>query len=180
MPGFGSRRENACSESGVKYNIDLYGFIERTNHLHFIEGAGLQLRGTLSTSLIALALTAMWAVRASAESSMSAGGTQDQSQSVAAQSPALPVEDAMAQYQGLIVADIRWPSSPPRSTRSDGDELIPQKVGKPLDRELIRESIHKLHDTGRFADIRVEANETETARLPCSFFTVAQLLRGAG
>jgi hypothetical protein len=66
----------------VKYNIVLYGFIERISRPHFTEGAGLQLRGTLLTSLIALALTALSAAQASAESPVAAGGMQDQGQSV--------------------------------------------------------------------------------------------------
>jgi len=56
----------------------------------------------LLTTLIALAFTAMCAVEASAQSS-----PQEQGQSVEAQSPAMPVDDTFAPYQGLIVADIR-------------------------------------------------------------------------
>jgi outer membrane protein insertion porin family len=134
----------------------------------------LQLRGTLLTTLIALAFTAMCAVEASAQSS-----SQEQGQSVEAQSPAIPVDDTFAQYQGLIVADIRWPDIPADVDQKRWLQLIPQQVGKPLDRELIRESIHKLHSSGRFADIRVEAERTPEGKVVLSFFTVPNYFVGS-
>jgi outer membrane protein insertion porin family len=139
----------------------------------------LQLRGILFTTLIALALTAMCAVTASADSARGAGANQEQGQSVEAQSPAAPVEDAVAQYQGLTVADIHWPDIPSAVDQKRWRELIPQQVGKPLDRELIRESIHKLHSTGRFADIRVEAERTPEAKVSLSFFTTPNYFVGS-
>ncbi len=39
-------------------------------------------------------------------------------------------------------------------------DLIAQKSGEPLDRERIRQSIQAIHATGRFADIRAEAERT--------------------
>jgi outer membrane protein insertion porin family len=155
----------------LKYNIALYGLIEPISQPHSTEGAGLQLRGTLSTSLIVLALTALWAAQASGESPMLSGGMQDQDQSAAAQSPPVSLEDTMARYQGLIVADIRWPGITSDVDQKRWREVIPQKVGEPLDRELIRESIHRLHATGRFADIRAEAERTDDGKVALSFFT---------
>jgi outer membrane protein insertion porin family len=134
----------------------------------------LQLRGTLLTTLIALAFTAMCAVEASTQSS-----PQEQGQSVEAQSPAMLVADTFAQYQGLIVADIRWPDIPSDVDQKRWLQLIPQQVGKPLDRELIRESIHKLHSSGRFADIRVEAERTPDGKVVLSFFTVPNYFVGS-
>jgi outer membrane protein insertion porin family len=134
----------------------------------------LQLRGTLLTTLIALAFTAMCAVEASAESS-----PQEPGQAVEAQSPALPVDDNFAQYQGLIVADVRWPDIPSDVDQKRWVRLIPQQPGKPLDRELIRESIHKLHSSGRFADIRVEAERNPDGKVVLSFFTVPNYFVGS-
>jgi len=134
----------------------------------------LQLRGTLLTTLIALAFTAMCAVEASAQSS-----SQEQGQSVEAQSPAMPVDDTFAPYQGLIVADIRWPDIPSDVDQKRWLQLIPQQPGKPLDRELIRVSIHKLHSSGRFADIRVEAERTPDGKVVLSFFTVPNYFVGS-
>lgn len=138
----------------------------------------MQLRGTLLKTLIALALTAMCAVEASADSSTRLGARQEQSQSVEAQPPAMPVEDSMARYQALTVEDIRWPDVPSEVDQKRWRELIPQKAGEPLDRDLIRESIHKLHDTGRFADVRVEAERTQDGKVSLSFFTAPNYFVG--
>jgi outer membrane protein assembly complex protein YaeT len=130
------------------------------------------------TTLIALALTATCAVRASGDSSQGAGGTQEQDQPVEAASPVIPFDDPMAKYQGLTVADVRWPNVSSEVDQKRWRELIPQQVGQPLDRELIRESIHKLHATGRFADIRVEGERTQDGKVFLSFFTVANYFVG--
>ena len=131
----------------------------------------MQLRGTLPKTLIALALTAMCVVEAPADSSPPAGTRQDQSQSVETPAPTLLAEDTMAQYQGLTVTDIRWPDVSSEADQKRWRDLIPQKAGEPLDRDLVRESIHRLHDTGRFADVRVEAEHTEDGKVSLSFFT---------
>jgi outer membrane protein insertion porin family len=136
----------------------------------------LQLRGTLFATPIVLALAAMCAIRASAESSMR---LQQQGQSVEAQSPGAPVEDPIAQYQGLTVGEMRWPDVPSDIDQKRWRELIPQQVGKPLDRELIRESIHKLHQTGRFADIRVEAERAPDGKVSLWFFTTPNYFVGS-
>jgi hypothetical protein len=57
--------------------------------------------------LIALALTARFALEASASSFGLVGTPQEQSQPVEAQVPLLPVQDSMVEYQGLTVAEIR-------------------------------------------------------------------------
>lgn len=162
----------------MKYNIVLYGFIERISRPHFTEGAGLQLRGTLLTSLMALALMALSVARASAESPVVTGGTQDQGQSVETQSPAMPAEDTMGRYEGLIVAEIRLPDISSDADQKRWLDLIPQKTGQPLDRELIRESIHALHRTGRFADIRVEGQRTDDGEVDLLFFTTSNYFVG--
>jgi outer membrane protein insertion porin family len=136
----------------------------------------LQLRGTSFATPIVLALTAMCAMRASAESSTR---LQEQAPRVEVQSPAVPADDPMAQYQGLIVAEIRWPDVPSDIDQKRWLALIPQQVGKPLDRELIRESIHKLHQTGRFADIRVEAERTSDGNVSLTFFTAPNYFVGS-
>jgi outer membrane protein assembly complex protein YaeT len=131
----------------------------------------------LFKTLIALALTAMCAVNASALSSMEMQATREQS--AEAQSPAVLVEDAMAQYQGLTVAEIQWPDIPSAVDQKRWGALISQKVGEPLDRELIRESIHKLHATGRFADIRVEGERTADGKVSLSFITMPNYFVGS-
>jgi outer membrane protein insertion porin family len=138
----------------------------------------LQLRGTLLRALIALALTAMCAAEASADPLTPLETNQEQTPSVEAQTPALPVDDAMAQYQGLTVGDISWPDVSSEVEQKRWRELIPQKPGEPLDRDLIRQSIHKLHDTGRFADVRVEAERTQDGKVSLSFFTTPNYFVG--
>jgi outer membrane protein assembly complex protein YaeT len=138
----------------------------------------LQLRGTSLATLIALALTVMCAVEASADSSRQAAAEQEQGQSVEAQPQFLPGEDIIALYQGLTVGEIRWPDLPSEADQKRLRELIPQRAGEPVDRDLIRESIHKLHDTGRFADVRVEAERTQDGKVALSLFTAPNYFVG--
>jgi len=138
----------------------------------------LRLRGSLLKTLIALALSAMCAVAASAGSPTPLRANQELSQSGEAQSPALPPEDPMAQYVGVTVQDISWPDIPSDVDQKRWRDLIPQKVGEPLDRDLIRQSIHKLHDSGRFADVRVEAARTQDGKVSLSFFTTSNYFVG--
>ena len=136
----------------------------------------MQLRGILLTTLIALALATTCVVRASADSSRQKEIDQEQGQSV--QAPTMPAEDAMVQYEGLTVADIRWPDIPSEGDQKHWRALISVQVGKSLDRELVRESIHRLHSTGRFADIRVEAERTADGTVSLSIFTVPNYFVG--
>jgi outer membrane protein insertion porin family len=138
----------------------------------------LQLRGSLPKTLIALALTAMCAGEAPADSSAPLGAGQEQGQSVEAQSPALPADDIVAQYQGLTVQDITWPDISSEVDQRRWRDLIPQKAGEPLDRDLVRQSIHKLHDSGRFADVRIEAERTQDGKVSLSCFTTPNYFVG--
>ncbi|MGH9503844.1 MAG: outer membrane protein assembly factor BamA [Terriglobales bacterium] len=64
-------------------------------------------------------------------------------------------------------------------------DLIPQKAGAPLDREMVRKSIQILHATGRFADIQAEAERTAdgqvalTFRMLTNFFVGELFVNGA-
>jgi outer membrane protein insertion porin family len=90
--------------------------------------------------------------------------------------PQLPAEasqpnfESVSSYQGLTVADIRIPGVA-ESDQKPLRQLIVQETGKPLDRELIRESIQALYNTGRFADIRVEAERDGTSQVTLTFIT---------
>src|SRR3989440_8972644 len=81
-----------------------------------------------------------------------------------------PVLGAIASYQGRTVESIDFPDIP-KSEWPRLQELIAQKVGEPLDRERIRESIRALHDTGRFGDLRVEAESTVSGNVALHFVT---------
>jgi len=122
----------------------------------------LRLRGTLATSVWMLMLAAVCAAA-------TAGSfVQEASQSATAE---VPPQDSMARYQGLIVDQIRWPNVLAEADQQRLRQLISQKDGQPLDRELIRASIHELYATGRFADVRVEAERTAGDKLVLSIFT---------
>ena len=128
------------------------------------------------TTLAALALAATCGVPASAGSPMGQQTGKEQSQSPEAQT--FSPQESMASYQGLVVAEIHFPDA-----RSDADQrrllqLIPQHTGVPLDRELVRQSIRKLHATGRFADIRVEAERTNNGQVSLSFFNTVNYFVG--
>jgi len=122
----------------------------------------LRLKGAPATTLAALALAAICAA-ASTDALL-----QQPAQSATAE--ALP-QDSMAKYQGLIVDQIRWPDQSAEADQQTLRQLIPQKAGQPLDRELVRASIHELYATGRFADIRVEAERTSGDKVVLSIFT---------
>ena len=64
---------------------------------------------------------------------------------------------ALAQYDGLAVTRIEF--SPRTQPIPDAElrRLIPLREGAPLTTQLVRESIQKLFNTGRYADIRVDA-----------------------
>jgi outer membrane protein assembly complex protein YaeT len=89
---------------------------------------------------------------------------QEPGQTVAAQ-------DSTAKYQGLIVEQIHWPNVPAEADQQQLGKLIAQKPSAPLDRELIRQSIHQLYRTGRFADIRVEAERTQGNQVIITIYT---------
>ena len=59
----------------------------------------------------------------------------------------------MSAYAGRAIRSIDLPGVPDRDHLL---QMIPQKVGQPLDRDQIRESIRILFATGRFADIQAE------------------------
>ena len=71
-----------------------------------------------------------------------------------------PALGAISAYLGLPVSQIRFTGVPVRE-QNHLRELMPQKVSHPLDRDLLRDSLKILFDTGLFADIRVEAEKTD-------------------
>src|ERR1700693_4052156 len=61
--------------------------------------------------------------------------------------------NSMAAYAGQIVQSIELPNVPNAAHLL---QMVPQKVGEPLDRDQVRESIRVLFATGRFSDIQAE------------------------
>ncbi len=129
----------------------------------------MRLEAAIGKTLTGLGLAAVLCLNAAAQSPPAQGlpGAEPVPQS-SAPSPTPPALGGMAGYEGLIVQKIDFPDLPSANT-TRLLELIPQKVGSPLEREQIRESIQALHATGRFADIQAEAERTPDGRVELLF-----------
>jgi outer membrane protein insertion porin family len=97
----------------------------------------------------------------------------------AEQSPPVPnpALGAISAYLGLTVREIHFTGVPLREQDHLRD-LLPQKVGHPLDRDLLRDSVKILFDTGLFADIKVEA-EKDDSQVVLTFSTVGNYFVGS-
>ena len=156
----------------MEYNIAECGFIEPAKQLGVERRAGLQLRGPVLKTWVALALAAFSAPQLPARS-LACGPQESQSGEA---TPA--AQDAMLRYQGMTVEQIKLASISSDSDQKRFRQLIPQKQGAPLDRELIRQSIRDLYATKRFEDIRVEANPTADGKVSLLFFTTPNFFVG--
>ena len=77
------------------------------------------------------------------------------------QSPALVSLGAVNRFEGLRVAGIDFRGfSQDERVMQHLQALVAQQNGQPLDKSKIRRSIQALYDTGKFSDIRVEADRT--------------------
>jgi outer membrane protein insertion porin family len=129
----------------------------------------LRVGRALLTTLLVLAWAPTCVVRAAAAASSQ--------QNEDAQQPP-PTQDGLAKYQGLTVAEIRFPAISSAAGQQRLRDLIPQKQGKPLGRDGIRRSIRLLYDTGRFTDIRVEAESVAGNQVVLSFLTILNYFVG--
>ena len=84
---------------------------------------------------------------------------------------------AGSSYEGKIVRSIELPGVVERD-RDHLSQLLTQKVGMPLDRNLVRASIRALYGTGRFADIEAEAAASGDG-VVLTFVTSANFFIGA-
>jgi outer membrane protein insertion porin family len=105
-----------------------------------------------------------------------AAGASSQQAEEAQQAP--PSQDNLAKYQGLTVTEIRFPAISSPAVQQRLRDLLPQKQGQPLERDGIRQSIHVLYDTGRFTDIRVEAESATNNGVVVSFLTTLNYFVG--
>jgi len=92
--------------------------------------------------------------------------------------PVAPQPSAPSSSEGLIVNEISFPDVVFPGEPKTYLDLIPQKVGEPLDRRKVRESIQALHTSGRFADIRAEADRTAEGKVALSFRTTPNYFVG--
>ena len=72
-------------------------------------------------------------------------------------------------YQGLIVHSMKFAGIDRRIPQDRLDSYVAQKVGQPLDRDLIRQSIQAIYDTGRVADVQVQAERTPDGGVDLTF-----------
>ncbi len=144
----------------------------------------MRLEGAIGTTLTRLALAVALSLSVAAQSppAQKPGGAQ--ASPVQAQPSPVAAAGGMAAYESLVVQRIEFPDLPSANTQHLL-ELIPQKVGAPLERELVRQSIQALHATGRFSDIQVEAEPTPDSqvslafRMRANFFVGEVLVDGA-
>jgi len=104
------------------------------------------------------------------------------SEPVAAQNPSVgqpfPQLGAGSSYFGVNVEAIQFPNLPVARDSSRFSGMLEQKTGEPLDREKLRRSIQTLYATGRFADIRAEAERNAEGKLLLSFVTTPNFFVG--
>jgi outer membrane protein insertion porin family len=134
----------------------------------------LRLTEALLKSVTVGVVTAALSLQASVRPSQT---VQDQAQSEPPVVASQPSFESISSYQGLTVAEIKIPGlreSDEKALRP----LIVQEAGKPMDREKIRGSIQALYATGRFGDIRVEAERDASGRVSLSFVTTPNYFIG--
>jgi len=103
----------------------------------------------------ALLLTRFLLLAASLPSRAAENGGFQVIPGAAGQQETQPAPAAASQYQGKMVQSIQLPGVPDHD-RDHLLQLLPQKAGAGLDRDLVRESMRTLYATGRFADIQAE------------------------
>ena len=88
--------------------------------------------------------------------------------SPASPAPAVKLSSGLNSFQGLKVATIQVNGLGIDDTESLLSKL-PQKVNEPLDRYKVRQSVQELYNTGRFAEIQVEAQRNPTGEVVLVF-----------
>jgi outer membrane protein insertion porin family len=89
-----------------------------------------------------------------------------------------PALGPISAYLGLPVREIRFVGVAVRE-QDHLRRLLPQKVGQPLNRELVRDSVKVLYDTGLFADIKVQAEKTPDNQVTLTFASVSNYFVGS-
>ena len=132
----------------------------------------MRLRGILRAGLMAPVCAAILAAAAFARMPAHPHPDDPRSQGQTADrgAQARPEASTTSEYEGLKVEQIGFPGVPP-SDQQQFYDLIPLKVGQPLDRESIRQSIEKLYASGRFVDIRAEADKIAGGGVRVNFVT---------
>ena len=88
--------------------------------------------------------------------------------SVASGPSGLPASPSLSSLQGLKVASIQI-NSPGVEDPGTLLLVLPQKVNEPLDKYKVRQSVQALYNTGRFAEIQVEAQLNSSGEIALIF-----------
>jgi len=124
----------------------------------------LRLTGTLVRSALGWTFASV-SVGAVLALLLSAASAQEQPEE-----QTFPMVSALADYQGLPVRDIVFRGIESKDER-ELLQLVALRLGEPLERGKLRESIQALYATGRFADIQVEAERTPDRQVAVVFLT---------
>ena len=81
-------------------------------------------------------------------------------------------------YLGHPVREIRLTGIAERE-KEHLRQLLPQKVGEPLDRDRVHDSVNVLFNTGLFADIKVEAEKTEDDQVVLTYAMINNYFIGS-
>ena len=82
----------------------------------------------------------------------------------------VPLAGSLNSLQGMKIAQIQVNS--PAVEKPDALlAILPQKANEPLDKYKVRQSVQALYNTGRFAEIQVEARKNSSGELVLSFDT---------
>ncbi len=103
--------------------------------------------------------------------------TPIQSSAIVQQEPQLPATAGSSPYEGKVVQSIQV-GGVAEGDRGHILQLLLQKVGEPLDRGRVRDSIRALYATGRFSDIQAEVTPSGSG-VTLTFTTSANSFVGA-
>jgi outer membrane protein insertion porin family len=132
----------------------------------------LRARSTTWCRLVVLGLTlaAAWetfALRASGQTALSGAEPPPQTQGASVQS-----------YEGLMVREIRVSGGRP-AAQDKIWRLITQGEGQAYSREKVRETVRNLYGTGRYADVRMEAERTPDGAVILTLYLTPNYFVGA-
>jgi outer membrane protein insertion porin family len=156
-----------------KENIAFYPFIETVNHP---TGVFLRAKVALSAVFVVFLLACTLAAQQSSPSPQTHQTPAPRAES-SAQTPN-PALGTISSYLGLPVREIRFALVAERE-KDHLRDLLPQKVGQPLNRELVRESLKVLYETGLFADVQVSAERTDDNQVILTFSGVNNYFVGS-
>lgn len=97
-----------------------------------------------------------------------ASPTPTPSPAVASAPAGLSISGGLNSLQGLKVASIQI-NSPGVENPENLLNVLPQKVNEPLDKYKVRQSVQALYNTGRFAEIQVEAQRNSSGEIALIF-----------